>query len=219
MCAALLIAAATGCAESASTTTQALRSANDWFARAASGARTEEECHGLGLLKHPQFTCAEYLDHASRVDAATREVQAIVERDAFGGVQGTFYDITFNARDTAGNEIVETIVLKRDDGRSRVYWYRTDSLLALLKSEARDPTDDVDPQQAAYDEIVARYPSLYQYPPCYQVRPSSANLVGELTAKDAIDVQHVEILAQTCGATFCFALVGEKIATLCPPSS
>ena len=70
--------------------------------------------------------------------------------------------------------------------------------------------------QIAYDEITARYPALYSYPPCYGTRPSSTTLVGELMQKDNIDVAQVEALAVDCGNQFCFALVGNKIATLCP---
>ena len=102
----------------------------------------------------------------------------------------------------------------------RLYWYRSDSLLALLKPAENAAADDAkDPIQTAYDELTARYPALYSFPPCYGVRPSSSNLVGELRRPDALDVQEIEQLAAACGATFCFALVGNKIATLCPPGA
>ena len=101
-----------------------------------------------------------------------------------------------------------------------MYWYRSDSLLTLLRPAKED--EDVsakDPIQAAYDEITARYPALYSYPPCYGVRASSSNLVGGLMSKDELDVAAIEQRAAACGEGFCFALVGNKVATLCPPAN
>ena len=79
-----------------------------------------------------------------------------------------------------------------------------------------EPEEEKEPIQVAYDEITARYPALYQYPPCDGVRASSSTVVAELMVRDAIDVAAVEQLAENCGETFCFSLVGEKIAPLCP---
>ena len=66
------------------------------------------------------------------------------------------------------------------------------------------------------DLLVARHPALYSYPPCYGVRASSSNLRGKPTAIEEINPAEVETMATECGETFCFALVGSKIATLCP---
>lgn len=190
-----------------------------WFAAAESGARDDDLCHGLGLLKHSQFSCAEYLEHAARVNPTTRAISSITPTDCFAKVCGEFFQVDLSGFDKAGNELNESAVLKRDNGKLKLYWYRSDSLIAELRAANPDPgDDDKDPQQAAYDEIIARYPSLYQYPPCYQVRPSSSNMVGSLQARDNIDTTKVDQWAEACGASFCFALVGEKIASLCPPS-
>jgi hypothetical protein len=188
-----------------------------WFAAAESGARDDALCHGLGLLKHKQFTCAEYLEHAARVDGATRHIESITPTDCFAKVCGEFFQVAITAHDRAGNETDESAVIKRDNGKLKLYWYRSDSLVNVL--QAANPmadAQDTDPQQAAYDEIIARYPSLYAYPPCYQIRPSSSNLVGKLQARDQMDPAKVDTWAQACGESFCFALVGEKIASLCP---
>ena len=196
---------------------QSLAFVSDWFAQAAAGARDDSLCHGLGVLKHPEITCAEMLEHAGRVDADTRRVTSLNTPDCFAGVCGDFVEITFASVDGAGNELDETALLKRDNGIYRMYWYRSDSLLALLRpADEADSSADQDPLQLAYDEITARYPALYSYPPCYGARPSSSTLVGELMARDKIDVAAVEQLAADCGESFCFALVGSKIATLCP---
>jgi hypothetical protein len=198
---------------------QSLAFITQWFQLAADGARDDTLCHGLGTLKHPEISCTEMLDHAARVDAASRRVTAFKRRDCFGDVCGEFIEIGFSSVDGDGNELRETAVLKQDDGALRMYWYRSDSLLTLLRPAAEDAdTGDKDPIQAAYDEITARYPALYSFPPCYDVRASSSNLVGELMSRDALDVAEIEQRAATCGERFCFALVGNKIATLCPPA-
>ena len=121
-----------------------------------------------------------------------------------------------NSRDDAGNELDETHILKRDDGRLRVYWYRNDKLINELRTEFTDEPETKDPVQQAYDKLKARYPELYQYPPCYGVRASSSTLVGELMPETSVDVERVHQLASECGETFCFGLVGSKIAPLCP---
>ncbi len=196
----------------------ALAFLGDWFDQANAGAREESLCHAFGVLKHPEFTCADMLEHAARVDPATRTIASISPMACFGDVCGDFLQVEFDSRDPAGNEVSENAVLKRDEGRFRLYWYRSDTLLAELRASQPDPeeAEAKDPEQVAYDQLVARYPALYSYPPCYGVRASSSNLRGKPTAIEAIDPAAVEARAAACGETFCFALVGSKIATLCP---
>ena len=194
-----------------------LAHAQQWFALAGTGAEGDENCHGLGLLKHPGVSCAQMLSFASRVDSASRQITGITTRDCFESVCGEFVELNFSGQDQAGNEVNEMLLLKRDDGRMQTYLYRSNLLLSELGGENPEtPVEEKNPQQIAYDEVVARYPSLYSYPPCYGIRPSSSNLVGELMQRDNMDVAAVEQQAQQCGATFCLALVGNKIATLCP---
>ncbi len=190
---------------------------SQWFDQANQGVREEGLCHGLGLLKHPEFSCAQMLDHAAQVDPETRNLTGTSMHDCFGGVCGEFIEMNFDSVTHAGAPISETALLKRDDGRLRLYWYRSDTLLAILQSTNPDPEEDGrEPLQVAYDELTALHPSLYRYPPCFGVRPSSANLVGAIQTVQAINAEQVEALADDCGETFCFALVGNKIATLCP---
>jgi hypothetical protein len=194
-----------------------LAHAQQWFALAKTGNGDETSCHGLGLLKHPAVTCTQMLEYAGRVDATSRRITGVTPRECFDSVCGEFVELNFTGFDDAGNEINETVLLKRDEGRMRTYWYRSNMLMASLRAANPEPDEDgKDPQQLAYDALVARYPSLYAFPPCYAIRPSSSNLVGDLMAKDAVDVTVVENLASQCPDTFCFALVGNKIATLCP---
>lgn len=197
-----------------------LAHAQQWFALADTGADDDENCHGLGLLKHPGVSCAQMLAFASEVDSASRQITGVTPRDCFETVCGEFVELNFSGQDLAGNEVNEMLLLKRDDGRMKTYLYRSNLLLTALGTETPSlEENDKSPQQIAYDEVVARYPGLYSYPPCYGIRPSSSNLVGELMPRDNMDVAAVDQRAQQCGDTFCLALVGNKIATLCPPGN
>ena len=198
-------------------TEQSLAFLTDWFSQASAGERGDDLCHGLGTLKHPQVSCADMLDHAARIEPFSRTPAPVNVRDCFGDVCGEFFEVNFNSLDLTGNEVRESAVLKRDDGVLRLYWYRSDSVLEQLRAANPTPTkQEKDPQQVAYDEVVARYPALYQYPPCYGVRVSSSNLVGALMPKDAMDEDAISEYAASCGENFCFALVGYKIAPVCP---
>ncbi len=199
---------------------QGLEYLSGWFAAAAAGERDDALCHAFGLLKHPDVSCATMLDHAARVDPAQRTIAGMTQMECFGEVCGEFLQVEFDSRDPAGNEIRENALLKRDEGRYRLYWYRSDTLLAELRAGEPDAEeiDAKDPEQQAYDALVARHPALYSYPPCFGVRASSSNLRGKPADIEDIDPAAVETLAAECPDTFCFALVGSKIATLCPTS-
>lgn len=185
-----------------------------WFSEGV--VAQDNRCHGMGTLKHPEFTCLDMQTFASRIDPTTRIIERANRHDCFGSICGEFIEFEMTSIDLAGNPIRENAVLKRDDGQIRLYWYRSDLMLEAYRAAHPEPEDEKDPVHVAYDEITARYPALYQYPPCLDERVSSSVLIGELMAKDEIDVQVVEARAQACDETFCFALVGQKIATLCP---
>lgn len=194
---------------------QSLDYLSQWFQVAEAGDREDTLCHGLGLLKNKRFTCAEMLDYAAQVDPAQREVASFRAIDCWQNVCGTFYEVAFTGFDLAGNEMDETVLLKQDEGQLRVYWYRNDAMFNQLAAEAPEEEEKA-PEQVAYDALTALHPSLYEYPPCYGKRPSSSNLVGEMFAIEQADVAAIEALAATCPEQFCFALVGQKIAPLCP---
>lgn len=191
----------------------ALAFTQGWFDQARAGVRDEALCHGLGLLKHPPFSCADLLDHAAQVKQ--RNLTAVTPMDCMESVCGEFYELRFDGSDTAGNEASEIVVLKKDNGQLRMYWYRSTSLLKLLASPEDDPLEK-SPEQRAYVNLTNRYPELYAWPPCYGVRVSSSNLMAPLTPVDGIDVSKTSTLAAQCGPTFCFAFVGNKVASLCP---
>ncbi len=188
----------------------------DWFAKASAGQRGDELCHGLGTLKHPQFTCAEMLAYAAEIDGASRTIKGTRSLKEFAGFPGSFLETEIDSTSRGGEPVSETAVLKQDDGILRLYWYRSDLMLKKLQAEADAQEEEKHPEQKAYDELVARYPVLYAYPPCYGVRPSSSNLAGELVAMEEVDVDVIEGIAAECGTEFCFSVVGQKIAPLCP---
>ena len=187
---------------------------SEWFQQGV--LEDENRCHGMGVLKHQEFSCLDMQSYASKIEPGTRSIASVREHECFGSVCGQFLEIEMDSADFAGNPVRENAVLKKDDGVIRLYWYRSDLMLAAYKAANPDPEDEKDPIQVAYDEITGRYPELYQYPPCLDERVSSSVLVGEIAEKDQLDVSEIERLAVECGESFCFALVGQKIATLCP---
>ncbi len=197
----------------------------DWFDNATLlahsgvnlGTPQDAPCHGLGLLKHAEYSCSDMLSNAAQVDPSSRTLQSVLAIDCFADVCGDFMQSTFASLDIAGNEIHETVLVKRDQGQLRMYWYRTDAMLAALRQKNhRNQDDGKDPLHVAYAEVVARYPSLYEFPPCHGIRVTSTNLAGTLVRKDAIDVASMQAMASSCGELFCFGLVGDKIAPMCP---
>ena len=158
------------------------------------------------------------LAHAARIDPASRTITAARRLECFAQVCGDFAEFEFSSTAQNGNPITERAVVKRDEGRIRLYWYRSDTLMALLRQ--RFPQTDEEeggktPLQAAYDVLTANHPGLYEYPPCLDIRVSSSNLAGELMAQDEIDEGAIEAAALDCDGEFCFALVGQKIAPVC----
>lgn len=191
----------------------------DDFARAWLTAPFEagdKRCHGLGLLKHPEFSCSDMQAYAHRVAPDSRTLEAVKVHDCVVNICGDMVEVNFSAVDKANNPVEESIILKRDEGVIKLYLYRSNLMFKDYAAANPQTQDAKDPVQLAYDELTARYPSLYEFPPCYGVRASSTTLIGALQAMDAVDVPFMETVAAECGNSFCFGLVGEKIAPLCP---
>lgn len=189
----------------------------EWFQLAADGQRGDEHCHAFGLLQHSDVTCAEMLDHASRIVASERTVTSTRFIECLEDVCGEFLEIELAGVDKAGREITEIAVLKRDDGRFRLYWYRTTSLIESLTTSQTDasPTED-DQDQKAYTRLTNEHAGLYQFPPCLDVRVSSSNMIGGLVQTSDIDIEDFESRSESCPDTFCLAFVGRKVAGICP---
>ena len=218
LCVALLVCLLGGCGEDRQALTSAgLVHLTEWFQLAADGERGDDHCHAFGLLEHPDVTCAEMLDHASRIVASERTVASTRFIECVEAVCGEFLEVELAGVDNAGRDVTEIAVLKRDDGRFRLYWYRTTSLIEALTPSTTDarPTDD-DEDQKAYTRLTNEHRDFYQFPPCLDVRVSSSNMVGGLVRTNDIDIEDFETRSDNCPDTFCLAFVGRKVAGICP---
>ena len=197
---------------------QAVAHALKWFAAAHDGHRDDSWCHGLGLLKHPSYSCADYLNQAAGITLESRSVIDVTPMDCYADVCGAFYQLEVEGMDAVGNERRELLLMKHDDGTMRLYWYRSDSMLREQQiAQEQQAEDDKDPIQVAYDTLTNRYPGLYEHPPCLDLRPSSSNLLADPVALDEIDPAVFDTLAQQCSSQMCITTVGRKYAALCPP--
>jgi hypothetical protein len=116
------------------------------------------------------------------------------------------------------------MVLKRDDGTFRMYWYRSDTLFTELtrRSEIQD-ADSTQAQlalqqqrlKAVYTQLVERDPAIYRFPPCIDAQVRSSVMLGGLLAPSEVSGQELEERAKTCSLQLCLALVGRKMAPLC----
>jgi len=187
----------------------------DWFQIAASGQRGDEHCHAFGLLKHAEATCADMLEHASRIDANERIVTSTRFIECLETVCGEFLEVELEGIDSTGRNVSEIAVLKRDNESFRLYWYRTDSLISALQPGEHNDTPE-DDDRRAYTQLTNEHPSLYQFPQCLDVRVSSSNMVGALVRPSDIDTADFEIRTANCPDAFCIAFVGRKVAGVCP---
>ena len=186
------------------------------------------KCHAFGLLMFPAASCEDMQQHAARVLPESRKRERIRTIECFGdGAQracGEFVEIWYQSRDRLGREIQEGAVVKRDDGAFRLYWYRSDLLFTTLaeRNEALEPSV-IDAQQAqdrltaVYNEMINHHSELYTYPPCLDdVRASTTTMVGTGFHPASADPVEIHRRASNCATQMCFALIGQKVATLCP---
>ena len=156
------------------------------------------------------------LEHASRMQNESRQVVSSRVMDCFDTVCGQFVETKYQGIGPNGEVWEEIGVAKQEAEGFKVYWFRSDSMLATIAQQQAEEEQSEDPIEIMYDQLTATFPSLYQYPPCRNIRPSSNNLIGETTPLSEIDPEAIEKLAEGCGPSFCFAHLGNKIATLCP---
>ena len=185
-------------------------------------------CHAFGLLMFTAASCADMQQHASLVAPQSRLRERIQTLECFGeGAQrvcGEFVEIWYQSQDRLGREIKEGAVVKRDDGIFRLYWYRSDLLFTTLanRAEAAEQLNDrADHEharvQAAYNELINSHAELYAYPPCLDdVKASSSTMIGSSFRLAAADPAEIDRRASACSTQLCFALIGQKVATLCP---
>ena len=223
----------TSCAPDPSITqSQALQAATQWFNQAKAFQEGDDiappDCHAFGLLKFTDAGCHDMIEHAARLDAATRRIESVELLKCFGQgakeVCGEFAEIWFNTQTTDGVGVKEGMVLKRDNEQFRLYWYRSDTLFTELNDRAeRREAGTKSGQMAAkqeqlnaiYTEMVERDPGVYAYPPCIDARVTSSAMVGELIPQQAVTGLVLDRRAEQCAQDLCLALVGKRIAALC----
>ena len=168
------------------------------------------------------------IDHAASLLPDTREIDSVKLLECYGQgakeVCGEFAEIWFQAQDAQGTRIKEGMVLKRDDGTFRMYWYRSDTLFTELihRSEAQDASStqaqlalQQQRLQAVYTQLVERDPAVYQFPPCIDTQVRSPIMVGDPLKASQVSGALLETRAKSCQFSLCLALVGRKIAPLC----
>ena len=128
------------------------------------------------------------IEHAAALDAATRRIDSVRLLECFGRankVCGDFAEIWFTTQNTEGASMREGMVLKRDNGAFRMYWYRSDTLFSAIADRAEREKASTSSAQmaekqekldAVYTQIVERDPGVYTYAPCIdaQMPPCSA---------------------------------------------
>lgn len=219
--------AAGGCGN---TQQQTLLDAEDFLIQwlASSNASQPATCHAFGLLMFPAVSCEDMQYHAAQVVPESRKRERIKALECFGeGGQracGEFVEIWYASQDRRGRPIKEGAVVKRDDGKFRLYWYRSDLLFTTLTERAEAAEQSMTEAEqaqnrlsAVYNEMVNNHSELYAYPPCLDdVRVSSTTMVGSAFNHSAADPGEINRRAGSCASQMCFALIGQKIATLCP---
>lgn len=168
------------------------------------------------------------IEHAASLLTDTREIDSVKLLECYGQgtkeVCGEFAEIRFRSQDSQGTEVQEGMVLKRDDGIFRMYWYRSDTLFTELarRSEAEEADSTQSRMalqqqrlQAVYTQLVERDPAIYRFPPCIDARVRSSVMLGGLMAPNEVTGQELEERAKGCSLELCLALVGKKVAPLC----
>jgi len=199
---------------------------NQWFQGPSETAKPV--CHAFGELMFPAASCDDMYEHAKLIDPTSRRVDRINPLECFGygpqKVCGDFVEVWYRSKDLSGRDIKEGVVVKRDDGVFRLYWYRSDLLFTTL-ADRSDNADSKDQQadndqtllESTYNQMVAEHPELYQYPPCLNdIRVSSSTMVGKPIKLQHIRSTEISERAARCAVELCFALVGQKLTTLCP---
>jgi hypothetical protein len=203
---------------------------NQWFELAAKATPegSEPSCHGYGELMFPAATCLDMHQHAKLIDPSSRTLERMSSLECFGSGQqrvcGDFVEIWYASKDATGRAIKEGAVVKRDDGKYRLYWYRSDLLFTTLENraeQAAELSNQIDPAQtllqSSYNQVVAAHPELYQYPPCLDdIRISSSTMIGEPIKPQNVEPTDIHQRAEQCADEICFALLGQKITALCP---
>ncbi len=210
------------------TVSDALGALSQWFEDTRDDARPPQ-CHAFGLVKFPDASCEDMAAHAAMIVPASRVIERATPLKCFGPAEkevcGEFVEVEFLSADRSQRSIRELAVLRRDNGKFRLYWYRSDSLYTELTKRAEQAQSSTEVGQleakqerleAAYNALIGRDPTLYAFVPCIDETASSSKMVGGLLDPDEISFALLTERAQRCPDRFCLTLVGTRLAALCP---
>jgi len=214
---------ASGCQDREEVDRQAAISVfHEWSVESESS--DSESCHAYGLIKHPETSCLEMLDHAKNILPSQRLVSSSRVLECFDSVCGDFVELEVEGEDLKGHQVKEIVVLKKDKNVFKVYWYRTNSLMTAIENRSKAQSEqsadakDLKKQNelnSAYAYLTNKIPEIYQFPSCLDVRITSSNLMGELVPLEKVTLSDFGSRAAKCNGNLCIGLVGKKIAAVC----
>ena len=183
-----------------------------------------DSCHAYGLIKHPETTCEEMLQHAQKVIHETRALSSKRSLECFDSVCGEFIELEMESKDSKNRSIKEIAVLKKDNDSFKLYWYRTNSLLTVINERSKTQasgTNNLEEESKqekldrTYAYLTNKIPELYQFPTCLGTRITSSNLIGDLMPKDGVTLADFVSRAKKCDKDLCVGMIGKKIAAVC----
>ncbi len=193
----------------------------EWSAESAPS--DSESCHAYGLIKHPETSCLEMLEHAKKILPGERQISSSRTLECFDSVCGDFIELEIEGKDLEDRDVKEIAVLKKDNNTFRVYWYRTNTLVRAIENRSNSQSEQTDAKylkkqeelNSAYAYLTNKIPEIYQFPSCLDVRITSSNLVGELVPAEKVTLSDFSSRATKCDGALCIGLVGKKIAAVC----
>ena len=200
----------------------ALEVFNEWATQNQSP--DSDSCHAYGLIKHPETSCEEMLQHAQKVTHETRALSSKRSLECFDSVCGEFIELEMESKDSKNRSIKEIAVLKKDNDSFKLYWYRTNSLLTVINERAKTQASGANnlEEEAKQEQLDRTYayltnkiPELYQFPTCLGTRITSSNLIGDLMPKDSVTLADFVSRAKKCDKDLCVGMIGKKVAAVC----
>ena len=200
----------------------ALEVFNEWATQNQSP--DSDSCHAYGLIKHPETSCEEMLQHAQKVTHETRALSSKRSLECFDSVCGEFIELEMESKDSKNRSIKEIAVLKKDNDSFKLYWYRTNSLLTVINERSKTQasgTNNLEEEakqeqlDRTYAYLTNKIPELYQFPTCLGTRITSSNLIGDLMPKDNVTLADFVTRAKKCDKDLCVGMIGKKVAAVC----
>ena len=200
----------------------ALDAFNNWVSQ--NQLPGSDSCHAYGLIKHPETTCEEMLQHAQKIIHDTRALSSTRSLECFDSVCGEFIELEMESKDSKNRSVKEIAILKNDNDTFKLYWYRTNSLLTVINertnTQAKGTNNlELEAKQEQLDRTYAyltnKIPELYEFPACLRTRITSSNLIGNLMPMDKVTLTDFVSRSKKCDKVLCIGMIGKKVAAVC----